>query len=161
MAKTDIESVLGKVKAFLVANLNTQIAALNAEKNDGITLKTVDSTAYHLQYPQDRAEPNDPFIVYEEAGEPEIETNGANIATVHTVAITLVLADNGNDTQMVNRLFRYRRALKDLVVPNWTQIAGENKFTVRELLPTPPMKEMNTGFLARFVGIELSVAITD
>lgn len=162
MAKFDIENVLDGVKTFLAANLNTQITALNAEKNDGITLKTVDDTAYHLQYPEDRTELSDPFIIYEEAGEPTITTNGPLTGTTHQVGITFVLADNGNDMDIVRRLFRYRRALCDVVQANWATLVGSHKFAIHTWSPSPPFKdENNTEFTGRAVGIVLSVAIAD
>jgi hypothetical protein len=161
MAKYDIEDLLRDVKSFLVSNLNTQIAALNAEKNDGITLKTVDDTAYHLQYPEDRAEPSDPFLIYSEADEPTFEVRGPFIGTTHHVGLDIVLADNGNDRQIVNRLFRYRRALKDVVLANWASIAGSHKFEIHALSPTPPFKNQETGYIGRSVGITLSVSIAD
>jgi hypothetical protein len=161
MAKTDIESVLDGVKAFLVANLNTQIAALNAEKNDGISLKSVNATAYHLQYPQDRTELGDPFVVYDEAQEPRIEANGGMVAAVHSVGVSIVLADNGLDGDIVKRLFRYRRALQDLFSDKWASVYGSHKFKMRLWSPTPPFKNMETQYTGRAVGIILEVAVAD
>lgn len=161
MGKQDIESVLDGVKAFLTANLNTQISALNAEKDDGIVLKTVDANAYHFQYPQDRAELSDPFILYDEAGEPVIQSNGGIIATVHQVGVTVFLVDNGLDQDLPRRLFRYRRALLDLFVSQWATVFGSNKFAVKAWIPTPPFKNEEVGYTGRAVGIVLAVAITD
>lgn len=161
MPKFDIENLLDGVKTFLVPNLPTQITALNAEKNDGITLKTVDSTAYHLQYPEDRTELSDPFIIIEEAAEPQIQASGGLTATVHQVGVTIVLADSGLDVDMVRRLFRYRRALLDLFQAHWATVIGSNKFKIQAWSPTPPFKDMNTGYQGRAVGVVVEVAITD
>jgi hypothetical protein len=161
-AKFDIENLLDAVKTFLAANLNTQIAALNTEKNDGISLKTVDSTAYHLQYPEDRTELSDPFIIYEEADEPRIQPNsGALIATTHHVGVTVVLADNKMDLDIVKRLFRYRRALADLFQARWASVVGSHEFVLQAWSPTPPFKNLDSGFSGRAVGVVLSVTLTD
>lgn len=161
MPKQDIEAVLQGVATFLTGNLNSQISTLNAEKNDGITLKPVPVTSYHFQYPGDRTDLGDPFLIYEEAEDPVIQNQGGLFATVHYVGIHIVLADNGTDPNIVTKLFRYRRVLKDLVIANWATIIGSNKFSVKCYSPSPPFKDQNSAFVGRVVGIVLSVPIAD
>lgn len=160
MAKFDIENLLDAVTTFLKANLNTKIAAINSEKNDSITLGAVNSGAYHFQYPQDRADANDPIIVVEEAEEPRIATSGgALVAVVHHVGVTVILADSGIDPNIVRKLFRYRRALTDLFQENWANVIGSHKFELHAWSPTIPFKHMESGETARFVGVVLVVPI--
>ena len=161
MAKFDIEMLLTTVQAFLGQKLNSQISALNTEKNDAITLKQVNSASYHLQYPTDRTEMGDPFVIYDEAAEPVIDAVGPMAATIHQVGVTIVLADNGMDPNMVTRLFRYRRVLEDLFATYWENISPGNRFVVQSWSPTPPFKDMETQYRGRAVGIVLTVALVN
>ncbi len=160
MAQYDIESILADLKATLVANLNTQISAINTEKGDGITLKSVDDSAYHLQNQEDRVELFDPFVVYGEAAEPAIQATGPGVAITYQVAVWMVLADNGTDLSIVKRLFRYRRALMDLMKSNWSSFAkADQKMKIQASMPTPPYKDMETGFMGRAIGVIFSLTV--
>lgn len=161
MAQYDIESVLGDIKTFLLANLNTQISALNTEKNDGITLKTVNSGAYHLQFLEDRVDLADPTLLYGESDEPIVNSIGPGTAITYFVGVWLVLADSGADPTIVTRLFRYRRALKDVFKAYWDAFAKEHKMKITMSSPTPAFKDMETGYSGRLIGVKISLTIVE
>src|SRR3954466_100114 len=97
-SKIDLEFIINDLKALLVANLNTKIAAIQSDKNNGMVLKTVNSSAYYIQDVNSaQAMANDPFIYM---GVDEVESEGIHAATskIYSIPILLVLADNGQDT---------------------------------------------------------------
>jgi hypothetical protein len=157
VAKYDLENVLDSIKTFLQANLNTQIAALNTEKNDGITLKTVDSTSYHMQYLQDRADLGDPLVLYGEMDEAVTDMAGGTAASTYRLGVLIILQDNGTDPDIVRRLLRYRRAVADVVSANWASIANENKSRIVLIPPVGPSERLNSGYVGRATGIEFTI----
>jgi hypothetical protein len=159
MAQYDIERILSDVKAHLVANLNTQLSALDAEKNDGVTLKPVDLTAYHLQTLEDRVDLNDPLVLYGESEEPQVQSVGSHVAVTYYVSVWVILTDNGLDSAIVSRLFRYRRALVDVFRLSWASFARENKMKINQSSPTPPFKDQETNWIARAVGVRIELTI--
>lgn len=161
MGRYDIESVLVDVKAFLLANLNTQISAINTEKNDSATLKTVDSTSYHLQFLEDRVDLSDPMLLYGEYDEPVVNGLGPTAAITYRVGIWLVLEDSGIDPYIVTKLFRYRRALIDVFQANWASFAKEHKMKIAASSPTPPFKDQESGYMGRSVGVVITILIVE
>lgn len=158
MAKNDVELALTRLTTFLKANLNAQISSINAEKNDGITLSSVDSGAYHFQYLADKVELSDPFVIVEESDDPAVQANGPQTAITYNIAVWLILTDNGVDPDIVKRLFRYRRAIMDLFLANWdAALTGEKlKVMPSQVSPSFPMK---SGFQARAVGVQVQFDI--
>lgn len=160
MAQYDIEEILGEVRTFLLANLNTQIIALNTEKNDAITLTQVASSAYHLQTLEDRIDVADPIVLYGEAAEPLVVSVAHGVSVEHHVSVWLVLADNGTDSQIVNRLFRYRRVLLDLFRMNWASFVSAGvKLKIHASSPSDPFKDQETGYKGRAVGVIISFVL--
>ncbi len=161
MGRYDIEQVLGDVKSFLVANLNTQISAINTEKNDSASLKTIDSTAYHLQSLEDRVELSDPMVIYGEFDEPRIDGIGPQSAITYRIGVHLIIEDLGLDPNIILKLFRYRRALIDVFQANWATFAREHKCKISASSPTPPFKDQETGYMGRAVGVVLQIVIVE
>jgi hypothetical protein len=130
----DVESLLRDVKTVLSTNLNTKINALNAEKNDSITLKTIPAGAYFLQELSQVPINYNPYVLYgEQDNQPASEgTYGATMENV-TVSIGLILEDEGEDAgeTPVYKMLRYRRALKEVIEENFQILSGGNKLVVQ------------------------------
>ena len=159
MAQRDIEVILADVKAHLVANFNAQLLALDSEKNDGIVLRPVDSTAYHLLTLEDRVDQNDPIVLYGEADEPAIVSEGSSVAVTYRVNVWLILAEHGNMPQdeIQKRLLRYRRALVDVFRQSWASWSGSTKMKIQASLPSPAYTDHELGWTARAVGVRFEL----
>jgi hypothetical protein len=153
----DIETVLDDIETFLKANLNTQIAALNTEKADSITLDTVASDAYILQSLNNTVTNFNPWVFY------GIETTksdgkGPSTAVTYVINVIIALTDNGNDTNIGRRMLRYSRVLKDLFETNWRIISDRLTFTVESLEPISFKLQNNTAsYMA--VGVQLETTL--
>lgn len=162
MAKYDLETFLKGVEAFLIANLNTAIDAMNTEKNDGTTLKHVDSDAYHIQYLGDQTELSDPFVLIEEADEPSVQGDvGGHVAITYHVGVWILVSDPGTDPNVPSILFRYRRVLMDLFIANWDSISNAEKTSIHASMPSPPFQNQEQSWEGRAIGVVLSVTIAD
>ena len=159
MAAYDIEEILDNVASFLQSNLNTRLGEIDTEKGDGITLKTVSNDAYFLQTLNINAVNLDPFILY---GVDSEEADGVGPATGRRVTIMVVLTmiDHGDDADIVRRLFRYRRSMRELFEENYNRVDKRVKFEVKTLEPVGPFKMVNSteDFRAVGVGLEFSFA---
>lgn len=155
MAKYDLETFCSEIKAQLVANLNTKIAEITAEKNDTIVLRTVDAEAYFFQSMNNKQANFNPFILYAVEDIANKTVYGGAVKSV-TVQIALVLVDSGEDSDPVlqNRMFRYLRALEEVFQDSFQFATNAVKVEVQSLRPdTFPLA--NSIEMARVVGINL------
>lgn len=157
MVKFDIETLLSDLETFLKANINTYITNLNTEKNDGITVPTISANAYTLQSWNQSITNYDPFILY---GISAIESDSINggSSEKYTVEVIVIKADNGNDQNIVKKMFRYSRILKDLFEDKFDLVSNKYNITIQSKEPLPFRPE-NTSQLYQIVGINLNVFI--
>lgn len=156
MAKYDLEDLMADVKSIMTTYLNTKITALNSEKSDAITLVQVDSEAYHLQQMNGKSPNFDPFIIY---GVTNIEGEGLgpHTETEIDVQVALVLADNGEDVEITNRMYRYGRALREVFEEHFSENSNAIKLSIKSLVPVQ-FTGLNSANDSRVVGVTLSLA---
>ncbi len=156
----DIENLLVDIKAFLVANLNTKLTAIDSDKADSITLAQVDSSAYFFQNLSKAAVANyNPFVLY---GIDEIPKQlGIGPATIkeYTLFVIVVLTDSGNDPDSLKRLLRYQRALTELFEESWNRVGGSVRFKVSGLVPIP-LSLLDDNRISNVIGVNLDVALS-
>lgn len=155
--KLDIEAVLGLIETFIKANLNTKLAALDTEKSDGITLATIATDAYFLETLDRGVASHKAFIVYGiEAG--EAVGIGPGTSEKWKIFVVLVLSDEGSDTQIVKRLLRYQRGLKEIFETSWASITTAVKFKIASLRAVP-IELFDSSFPCRAIGIVLETTL--
>lgn len=152
----DLEDILADLKAVLVANLNTKLTAITAIKGDSISLPSVDSEAYLLQTLNEKVVQYNPFILY---GVSDIRTEGTGPHTLENFVLQIILChcDLDQDAAMSKRMFRYGRAIKEVLQDNW-HMANKIKTRV-EALPPAEFKMQNSSDSHRCVGVNLYCAI--
>ncbi len=150
MAVYDFENVLDDVKSILSSNLNTKIAEINAEKNDGITMPTINNNAYFFQTLDERVTNFDPFLVYSIdtlEGENDYGRSQMNIL----INNILIIADNGKDS--INRiLFRYLRALNEIWKENFQSTSFSNRYKISSFTPVP-FESLDTSTKYKGIGV--------
>lgn len=157
-AKVDFESIADAVKAYLQAKLNTKLAEIDAEKNDGITLATIPATAYFFDY-LGSEEVNQPvFVLYGVSRMEPVSRSVQAVATRVTMQVAVVLTDSGNDREVLKRLLRYQRALREVFETGWNSVSGSLKFEVGSLAPYG-LDLLNRGADDRIIGITLEYCL--
>lgn len=156
MAKYDVENLLADIKTILVNNLNTKLAAIDSEKNDGITLKTVAEDAYILQSMDAKSANYNPYILY---GVVDIEGEGFGPMTqqILQIQVALVLADFG-EQEMGKVMLRYLRALQEVIEDNWTENNNGVKLSISSLVPID-LQNINTSNRYKAVGLDIRAAL--
>jgi hypothetical protein len=155
--RKDAEGILDRIIAVVKAELNTKITAINAEKNDSVVLDAIDDMAYAVQELNGTVQNYDPFVL---VGIDNIESVGKGPMTSELISLTavVILADAGEDSEIVRRLLRYNRCLKDCVQNNWSDAHMGTRFEISSLVPIQ-FKLANSSKLYRAVGIQIKTGI--
>lgn len=156
----DIENLLSDVKGILTSNFNTKLTAITSEKGDSITLTAIDSSSYFFQTMNDRtANFVGPFILYGIEDLKSIPTpRSCASATEVLISILVIVADQGQDLNIMSRMLRYSRALKEVIEENFRIVECCNSLEVQSLVPVP-FQDINTGEPYRAVGILLKTVL--
>lgn len=157
MAKYDLEDLADDIKDLIKDNLNTYLLAITQEKNDEIELKPVQENAWIFQDMNSDIANNDPFVLYTLRIDENISDGGPHIAEKCTITFVLILVDDGNE-KISRMLFRYRRAMKDIVAEKWNSVKNGNKLSVSGLDPIS-FESMNGAEKFKAVGINIEVSL--
>lgn len=157
MPKYDVENLLSDIQSLLTTYLNTKLSEIDTEKNDGITLKQVDSSAYFLQTLDGKAANFDPFILY---GVDTIESDGRRSATLrkYQISVVIVLADSRSEVTPAARMFRYLRALEEVFEEHWAENGNAINLVIQSLEPVE-IKLFNTSQPYRAVGVRFEAGL--
>lgn len=155
--KYDAEEVSRAIIAYLVANLNTRITALNAEFNDDIVLKTLSDDAFFFQTMNDKVANYDPYCLL---SLDDIQGEGIPSASSELLVFScgIVLQDAGQDLSIGYRLLRYGRVLRELFNNGYSKILPHVTFTIQSLRPVV-IPSPNSNDLFRAVGVQLMAPI--
>jgi hypothetical protein len=135
MAKYDIENLLTDLAAIAKTNLNTKIAAITAEKNDDIVLKTIDSGAYFFQSLAKNRAASYPVFLFYGMDDPTADGIGPGTAETVNIFFLVVLQDTAEEEVYMTRLLRYSRALKEIFEENYATIRRVSRILVSNLAP--------------------------
>jgi hypothetical protein len=155
MATYDEESLLVDIETLLKNNLNTRITALNTEKADSITLAQVDSNAYFMDM-DDRHANYSPVVIYTISGIDTESIASSSLRTI-TINIAIIINDNG-DLDIVKRMMRYGRALREVFEMNFKYIRAVSDFKISSL-PVLSFQLRNTSERYKIVGLDLETCI--
>jgi hypothetical protein len=170
MAKFDTEDLLTNVLAIMTANLNTKIAAIEAEKVArgfvATGLLPVDATigadgtpnGYFEQTWSDKILNINPAIFY---GIENIQAQGAGPATMerYTVFVEVVLVDSGMDALTKNRIHRYARALKEVFEENYDKLNSAAQIKIETVRPVSFKLDLNSSEEIKVGGISLTTSL--
>lgn len=116
----DIVWSCDKIIAVLRAGLTPQLAVLDAEYNDGVTLETVDTTNYHISeqsnpdgYPLVCVVP-DRVDCMEDSGEYRHNLEH------HYITVSVLLTGNSGEDELKRRCLRTIRAIEDVLIADST-----------------------------------------
>lgn len=147
--KLDIEVLVGQVAAYMIANFNTKVAAINSEKADALSIKTVSDGAYFIQTLNENVANYDPYVFIGVMDPVGGESNGFESSQIVPINVALAIADSGTDPNLWRKLYRYQRALKEMFENDWNK-SNSTRFKVRAyFLPIPVQYKVQQ------VGVEL------
>lgn len=156
--KYDVEDLIDGLDTILKASLNTKIAALNAEKNDSITLADIPNEAYFFQdLKLQDVQAYDNFLLYG-LGEPKIEAQGPYTAEIERLFYVIVVKDTAENSVYLKKLLRYRRILKEIFEENFTKNGLGGRLIVTSLAPVD-YEVMGSGTTFRAVGVIVEAAL--
>lgn len=159
----DPENLMADIKVILVANLNTAIAAVEAEKiAQGLpttNLASVDTTnGYYEQNWSDKILQSSPAIFF---GIEEIITEGIGPASSQKIKVfvELVLSDSGMDTLGKNRIHRYARAIKDVFEANFGKFPGGSQIKIETVRPISFKLDLNSSEEIKVGGVSITTSL--
>lgn len=150
----DVEDLTDDIKALMVANLNTKIAAINAEKADSIVLKTIDDAAYIFQSLDERVMNYDPFVFYGLGASVESEGIGPAGSKMLPIDVAIISFDL-NNPDIGKRALRYNRALEEIFLDKWADFSGNNAKIKVKAPVLIDFTLLNTSDPFRVIGVEL------
>lgn len=150
--KVDPEVLVYRVIDYLKANLNTAIAAMNAEKADDTSILTVADQAYHVQTLNNEIVNTNPYLILG-IDYPSSSSVGPATLKVVSVEVALILADDGA-LDIARKMFRYGRVLEELFNNGFEKIHPNYRFKVNSLVPIP-IRAIDSNDPYRAVGVEI------
>lgn len=160
MAKYDLEKLVADIKSIMVNNLNTKIAAIEAEKvADGqpaTGLEAIDSASYFEQTFSDAVMAVSPALFY---GVESVKSKGIGPTTeqVITIFAEVILVEK-QDGLTVARIHRYSRALKEIFEENFSAVPASN-IKVETVRPVSFKLDENTSEWSKVGGVSLTIAL--
>lgn len=158
MSKFDLECLLHNIEDFLKANLNTQLAAIDAEKNSGWTTEPVDAEAYVFQSLDNLPVNFDPILFY---GVSDIESKSVPGASAKIIKIEISVIKVDDESKTIGKkLLRYGRALEELFEKNYFKINNVRPKIIVSSLQPISFKMQNSSNLFKAIGIEIETSIS-
>lgn len=157
--KYDVESLLNDLKAIVVNNINTQLALIDVEKNDGVTMGEIDDNAYFFQSLQMSTAANYPVFVFYGIDDPVTSGIGHATSKAIDVFFIVVLQDTAENAVYMTRLLRYGRAMEEIFEKNFATITRAARLLVSSLAPVS-FAVLNTPGSYKGVGVKIKATIT-
>lgn len=158
----DEEDILDDIETLLKAQLNTNIAAIEAAKviaGKGITggLASIEATSYYRQSWDDRILNTSPSIYY---GIEDVGSKGVGPGTVRQVKVFVeaVVVDSNNDGFANSRVLRYARAIREVFEQNYAMFA-EGKTIIETVRPTSFKLGLDSSEELKVGGVSLTTVL--
>ena len=156
-SRYDTESMLRDIETKFKANLNSEIAIINAEKGDFTIPDIVTPDAWYLQYlPRTFSYKN--FLMWGIESSTITDSQPGNRISTHKFFLEVVVSDGGEKQTdaILYSLLRYTRALEEVARKNSDMFQGRAKAKVEALTPTSfPIN----GKLYRSAGIRIEASL--
>lgn len=154
--KISVESIADEIETLLSANLNTKLAAIDANRGGGITCPTINSNAYFFQSLNEDIANYNPFVLYGLNNSETISEFGAS-AEILTFGVSLIIQDSGK-RDLSKIMFRYRDALKEIFETNFYLPGSGVKIKVTSLMPMD-LQGLNSSMPHKIIGILLEMSL--
>lgn len=153
----DIEQLILDLLAICQGKLNAKLAAIDAEKDDGISLPQIPPNAYFFQSLDEEAAPFNQFV-YFGVEDPIPDSNGPYAAESVTVYFIVVIKRTPESRRLMQKVLRYQRALKEIFQEGWANSPSGCKLSVSGLRPSD-FKFLNNSQSHRAIGVQIQTTI--
>lgn len=155
----DEEMMIKDAEAVFKANLNAEIAAVNAEKNDSIVLETIPDEVFVFEsLTSNVLNYKGFFVMFGLVETPPREAQIDNFIEDVTITFQVATFDKGeaDRTETLYKLLRYRRALKQVIIKNSDVFRNYAKPLVASLKPNAFPYDRNRTILSSGIDIKAS-----
>ena len=155
--KQDAESIVDIILTIVKTNMNTKLAEITAEKNDGITLSDIPDAAYYFNHiPKNNNRSS--FVVYGITNTEILDNAGMGVLKRYSIDIEIALSgltNKGIET-LERSLMRYTRAIEEVLAENWS---NKTLYGTLELtqIPSQTFALEVSGELLRVAGVRATV----
>lgn len=153
----DVERFFTDLVTLLKANMNTKLSALDTEKND-YTIPKIDDGAWFFQTLNESHLNFNPCILYGVSNFEDVENPYGASAIRMLVEIVIIVADQGNDANIMSKMFRYQRALREVITDNFDGINFGSKLNIENQIPID-LKLLNSSYLHKAIGVTVKADI--
>lgn len=157
----DEEMIIKDLITLVKSKFNTKVSAINAEKNDALTLDTIADDKYIFETLDSRILNYKGFwIMYGITENPVKEKSNGNVIEDVTITVQVATFDRG-DKERSNtfyRLLRYRRVLREIIIENPEVFRGYANSLVASLKPSAFPFDDNNVILT--IGVDVTASIT-
>lgn len=161
MALYDTEQMIRDLEALYKAQLNTEITAVDTDKADSITLDQIPTDQYFMVVLNKRVLNIRGFFIFFDITEnPPQQVQLDNFQENVTLRVSACTLDSGQADldELVFRLFRYQRAIKQVLFNNLDVFKGYSKPLVKALEPAAFPLSNKVDILS--MGIQVTASIT-
>lgn len=163
MSTFDSEDLLDSIESILTGNLNTKIAAIEAEKTakgKGLArgLSSIASAAYFRQTWDEKLLNRTPAIFY---GIEEVSPvdGGTNTGERYKIFVEVVLCDGGQDNDSSRRIARYTRALKEVFQDYFKSVSEMGRIKIETVRPISFKLELDSSEEIKVGGVSLNITL--
>lgn len=155
MSKIDIETVENKILEIIQANFNNKIAEINTDKGDSL-LTNIDK--YMNNFYEEVTNYNQ-FIFYS-MDNPVVTSNaGAKFGTDWEMIVEVFLNNTNNETTTRSKIYRYTRALYEIVQENQSLITKYCSLPEISALAPQSVTDINNETPYQIGGIRIKINI--
>lgn len=154
----DIEKIMLDLDAFFKANLNNKISSINLEKNDGVTLATLDPEAFVLWSQETVNKSYNPYVLIQ-IGNVSTQFSGPYVSEQYDIEVLMFLQDDYNRINSWIDVLRYWRAVKETASLAWDSIAKGMQADIVSLAPIE-FRENQTSNPLKVFGVQISFTLT-
>lgn len=155
--KYDIEEFITELEDVVKNNLSAKLSEITTDKGDSLALDDIPSSAimYELQ-----ADTVNNFKASLYIGITNVQTDSAMAAIAETYSVELVvILPESYDNNINKRLFRYQRALKEIILENFKSVSRiKQEVEVSSLAPIS-FQIQNSDHGHKAIGIEVQTVI--
>ena len=130
----DEEGLLRSIQAYVKANLNTRIAAINTEKTD-FDIDTITADDAHYVFGGELLDlPNHTFVNFAIDGEIDVISNGNSKASTPTIRVEVAF-DNPKKENTYFKSLRYMRALYETILNYESSAVEVDDLSITKAIP--------------------------
>lgn len=155
----DAECLEADILNIVQSNLPAKLAAIDAEKNDGLVTTPIPNSDYYSSI-VNQVINADPYINYMiQSIDADTQSVIGNTAREYVVLFQVVFIDTYSSADVRKKAFRYIRALREVIDENFRKIKACSGLDISEFLPTDMVSNDNNSVYYKIGGVKITTTI--